>query len=225
MRGRADAIACDPTVPPVRLRSGGLTPPGSPAPPPLLRDVSRTGCADAVEPRVRRLVADELGVAPEDLGGDVSLADELAADSLDLLGLVLAVEAEFAVSIPESAIVDLRTYGDLVALVANAVVDGRRPVPEPDAPVWVRVLPASAGLPAVERAIELTPYAIQTISDDALHAGPGARLELDVPAGCSDGVVVAVQQRFARLGERGVHVNVRRRFGTAVVRSAAGATH
>jgi len=38
-----------------------------------------------VEPRLRRVVADNLGVALEDLTPEVSLTDDLAADSLDLL--------------------------------------------------------------------------------------------------------------------------------------------
>ena len=45
---------------------------------------------DFVEPRVRRVVAEQLGVNVEELTPEVSLTDDLAADSLDLLELTLA---------------------------------------------------------------------------------------------------------------------------------------
>ena len=59
---------------------------------------------DFVEPRVRRLVADHLGVGTEELTRDVSLADELAVDSLDLVELALALETEFGISMSEATL-------------------------------------------------------------------------------------------------------------------------
>ena len=215
LRGRSDRFSSDRDAPPVRTRSGEFTPPGLPAPHPSLSVVtSHTGVwglREYVEPRLCRLVADGLGVEADELTADVSLTDDLAADSLDLLELVLAAESEFGVTIPERRIEALRTYGDLVDVVVGFV---HRPAPgagEP-APVWARVTSASAGAAgAVERAVHLTPYAAQTIADDALHAGHGARLEVEVPVGTSDRDLHAVQAQFARLGERGVQVHVRRR--------------
>src|SRR5947207_4234426 len=67
-----------------------------------------------VEPRLRRVVADNLGVALEDLTPEVSLTDDLAADSLDLLELALALEEELGFTVPERVLSDVRTYGDLV---------------------------------------------------------------------------------------------------------------
>src|SRR5204863_8944159 len=73
----------------------------------------RLGMSDFVEPRVRRLVADHLGVGTEELTRDVSLADELAVDSLDLVELALALEAEFGISMSEATLDEVRTYGEL----------------------------------------------------------------------------------------------------------------
>src|SRR5689334_20109880 len=70
-----------------------------------------------VEPRVRGLVADHLGVDGEELTADVSLIEDLAADSLDILELALAIESRFGIAVPETAIDTVRTYGDLVDLV------------------------------------------------------------------------------------------------------------
>ena len=72
---------------------------------------------DFVEPRVRRLVADHLGVGTEELTRDVSLADELAVDSLDLVELALALETEFGISVSEATLDDVRTYGELADAV------------------------------------------------------------------------------------------------------------
>ena len=67
-----------------------------------------------VEEQLRCLVAEHLGVGLEELLRDVSLRDDLAADSLDLVGLAVAVEGEFAIVVPERILEQVRTYGDLV---------------------------------------------------------------------------------------------------------------
>src|SRR6185369_10420220 len=74
---------------------------------------------EAVEPQFRRLVADHLGVGLERLSTDVSMRDELAADSLDLVELTMVIEAEFAIAMPDRILDAVRSYGDLV----NATVD------------------------------------------------------------------------------------------------------
>ena len=53
----------------------------------------------AIEPRVRQLVAERLGVSPEDVIPEASLADELAVDSLDLLEIAIALEAELGIAV------------------------------------------------------------------------------------------------------------------------------
>ena len=67
-----------------------------------------------VEPHVRRLVAEHLGVGREELLSGVSLRDDLAADSLDLVELAVALEGEFAIGVPERVLDEVRTYSDLV---------------------------------------------------------------------------------------------------------------
>src|SRR5438876_4029905 len=67
-----------------------------------------------VEPSCRRLVADRLGVDLEELVAGASLRDDLAADSLDLVELAMALEAEFGIMVPERILDRVRTYGDLV---------------------------------------------------------------------------------------------------------------
>ena len=63
---------------------------------------------------------------------------------------------------------------------------------------------------ALQRAGELTPYAAETICEDAVRAGPGARLEVTVDAGTDDAGLGRVQDQFAWLRARGIQVNVHR---------------
>ena len=73
---------------------------------------------DLVEPRVRRVVAEHLGVGLDELDAEVSLRDDLAADSLDLVSLGLMLEDEFAILVPERLLDEVRTFGDLVRATA-----------------------------------------------------------------------------------------------------------
>jgi acyl carrier protein len=165
---------------------------------------------DFVEPRVRRVVADQLGVGADELAPDVSLVDDLAADSLDLVELALALENELGVAVPESVIEHLRTYGDLVdsLRVLSGPVASKSPTSHrPVFPVSARIVSGRHG-GELRRADVLTPYAMQSLVEDALSAGRGARLEVTVPSDLSDARVALLEEDLGWLGERGVHVSV-----------------
>ena len=171
------------------------------------------GTDEFVEPHVRRLVAESLGVGVEELVAHVSLRDDLAADSLDLVELALALEREFAIEVPERILDGVRTFGDLVRATgllihARCEAEGRggEPVPRMRARI---VTAAGASTGTREWAGWLTPYAAETIGEEAVRAGPGARLELTVTANTGEGLVRAEHQ-FVRLGKRGVLVSVQR---------------
>ena len=174
-----------------------------------------------LEPRLRRLVAENLGVSVDDLTPDVSLADDLAADSLDLVELALALEEEFGLTVPERTIAGVRTYGELVAATVTLARNGAevRPAAEP-VRVWVRVIAPGAFGGVLERAEWLTPYAAETIVEHTLRAGPGAQLEVTVAEDGGDAGFRQVQQRFAWLRGRGVVVDVHRDRGHRVNRAA-----
>lgn len=168
-----------------------------------------------VEPRVRRLVADHLGVDLEDLQPQVSLVDDLAVDSLDLIELAIVLEGDLGVSIPERLIETVRTYGDLVdCALAAAREQGRRDARRaelPAPPVLAHVVPADGNSGAtLERAGALTPYTAETIAEDALRAGQGSHLEITLPAGTTDDGLEWIRDQFAWLGYRGVDVCIRR---------------
>jgi acyl carrier protein len=168
---------------------------------------------ELVEPRVRRIVADHLGVGVEDLTPEVSLTDDLAADSLDLVEVALALENEFDLAVPEHVLDEVRTYADLVGATLKLTqerrrLDARRA--EVPAVVRARIVSPAGDSSTFERTAPLTPYEAEEITEDALRAGRGARLELTVPPGTSDAGLVGVREQFERLGPRGIQVSVRR---------------
>jgi acyl carrier protein len=176
-----------------------------------------------IEACVRTLVADHLAVDVGQIAPEVSLVDDLAADSLDLVEVALAIEANLGVSVPFYFLDRIRTYGDLVDATL-ALVGRRRHARQRDVavPLRARITPVGAPPPwTLERVVLLTPYAAETLSDDALRAGWGARLELTLPADASDASVARVREQFPRLGDRGVVLDVRREQRTGARRQSA----
>ena len=171
-----------------------------------------------LELQVRSLVAEHLGVGSDELAPEVSLADDLAADSLDLVELALVLEGEFGIAVSESVLEEVRTYGQLVEAVRMLVRRRDDEVAsaaatEP-APVRVRLVPAPGRTAGdLERADWLTPYTAQTIAEDAVRSGPGAQLEVSVPPDLSDADLAAFYDQLASLDGRDISVRVRRDRG------------
>ncbi|MDX9731991.1 MAG: acyl carrier protein, partial [Bdellovibrionales bacterium] len=65
-----------------------------------------------VQPKVKEVIADQLGVDPERVKIEASFIDDLGADSLDIVELVMAVEVEFGIEIPDEDAEKLKTVGD-----------------------------------------------------------------------------------------------------------------
>ena len=55
----------------------------------------------SVEERVQKIVCEQLGVSPEEVKLEASFIDDLGADSLDTVELVMAFEEEFEIEIPD----------------------------------------------------------------------------------------------------------------------------
>jgi len=74
-----------------------------------------------VEERVKKIVVEQLGAKEEDVKNEASFVDDLGADSLDTVELVMAFEEEFGIEIPDDAAETIQTYGDAVKFIeANA---------------------------------------------------------------------------------------------------------
>jgi acyl carrier protein len=70
--------------------------------------------AEATEARVKEIIINELGVEPEKVTDDASFVEDLGADSLDTVELVMAFEEEFGVEIPDDAAEKITTVRDAI---------------------------------------------------------------------------------------------------------------
>jgi acyl carrier protein len=70
--------------------------------------------SEPTEARVREIIINELGVEPEKVTNDASFVEDLGADSLDTVELVMAFEEEFGVDIPDEDAEQMRTVGDAI---------------------------------------------------------------------------------------------------------------
>lgn len=70
--------------------------------------------------RLKAVVAKELRVDPETITLDSAFVDDLGADSLDMVELVMALEDEFGISITDEEAQQIRTIRDAVEYIENA---------------------------------------------------------------------------------------------------------
>jgi len=64
-----------------------------------------------VEERVRKMIAEQLGVEEEEVTPEASFVEDLGADSLDTVELVMALEEEFSIEIPDEDAEKILTVG------------------------------------------------------------------------------------------------------------------
>ena len=81
--------------------------------------VEETDMSDIAE-RVKKIVVDHLGVEADKVTEAASFIDDLGADSLDTVELVMAFEEEFGVEIPDDAADSILTVGDAVKFISKA---------------------------------------------------------------------------------------------------------
>ncbi len=67
--------------------------------------------------RVKKIVVEHLGVEEDNVAEGASFIDDLGADSLDTVELVMAFEEEFGIEIPDEAAKDIQTVGDAVNFI------------------------------------------------------------------------------------------------------------
>ena len=70
--------------------------------------------SEPTEARVKEIIINELGVEPEKVTDDASFVEDLGADSLDTVELVMAFEEEFGIDIPDEDAEQLKTVGDAI---------------------------------------------------------------------------------------------------------------
>ena len=68
-----------------------------------------------IEEKVKEIIADRLGVDPDEVTPEASFTEDLGADTLDTEELVMALEEEFGIEIPDEEAENIKTVGDAIA--------------------------------------------------------------------------------------------------------------
>ncbi len=74
-----------------------------------------------LEDRVSAIVVEQLGVTKEELAPEASFIDDLGADSLDIVELVMAMEEEFDIEIPDDDAEKIQTIKDVISYVKDKI--------------------------------------------------------------------------------------------------------
>lgn len=75
---------------------------------------------DEIMEKVKAVIVDQLGVDEDEVTEDAAFVDDLNADSLDIVELVMALEEEFGISIPDEDAEKIKTVGDAVTYIMQA---------------------------------------------------------------------------------------------------------
>ena len=69
--------------------------------------------------KVKSIGADQLDVEEEKVTAEASITEDLGADSLDVVDLVMSIEEEFDIEIPDEAVENIKTVGDIVSYIES----------------------------------------------------------------------------------------------------------
>ncbi len=74
--------------------------------------------------KVKKIIVEQLGVDESEVTPEASITDDLGADSLDQVELVMAFETEFNIDIPDEEAEKIKTVGDAVARIDQTTAAG-----------------------------------------------------------------------------------------------------
>lgn len=74
----------------------------------------------STEDRVKDIIVEQLGVSADLVTAEAKFTEDLGADSLDTVELVMAFEEEFGIEIPDDAAETIQTFGDAVGFITKA---------------------------------------------------------------------------------------------------------
>ncbi|MGB4593153.1 MAG: acyl carrier protein [Coriobacteriia bacterium] len=69
--------------------------------------------------KVKEIIVEQLNVEDDDVTAEASFIDDLGADSLDIVELVMALEESFGISIPDEEAEGIKTVGDAVSYIVT----------------------------------------------------------------------------------------------------------
>lgn len=75
----------------------------------------------SIEERIKKIISEQLGVDEEDVVPEAKFVDDLGADSLDTVELVMALEEEFNIEIPDEEAEKIQTVGAAIDFIKEKV--------------------------------------------------------------------------------------------------------
>lgn len=79
------------------------------------------GMGDGIEVQVRSILAEQLGLELSEVRPEANILDDLGADSLDVVELVMSLEEAFDIEVPDEEVEAMRTIADVERYIAAAV--------------------------------------------------------------------------------------------------------
>ena len=67
--------------------------------------------------KVKQLICEQLGKSPDKVNMDTKIVEDLGADSLDVVEMLMALEDEYGISLPDEVAMKLQTVGDIVEYI------------------------------------------------------------------------------------------------------------
>lgn len=71
--------------------------------------------------KVKEILCEQLDVEEDKVTVEASIVDDLGADSLDVVDLIMSLEEEFDVEIPDEDVENMKTVGDIVKYIENKI--------------------------------------------------------------------------------------------------------
>ena len=75
--------------------------------------------AEEIAERVKNIIVEQLGVSMEEVTPSASFIEDLGADSLDIVELIMALEEEYDMEIPDEDAENIRTVDDVTSYITN----------------------------------------------------------------------------------------------------------
>jgi acyl carrier protein len=74
---------------------------------------------NSIEDRVKDIIVDQLGVSPDQVSPQAKFVEDLGADSLDTVELVMAFEEEFGIEVPDEDAEKLQSVADVISYITS----------------------------------------------------------------------------------------------------------
>ena len=69
--------------------------------------------------KIRHILSEQLDIAEDDITMESNISEDLGADSMDVVDLIMSIEDEFEIEVPDESVENIKTVGDVVNFIEN----------------------------------------------------------------------------------------------------------